>query len=176
MSERPRDDEGQARPAYGPPGYLPERASKRARKIVLRSPLGLQWVVAALIAGLVLVVAGVMFLQRSGDPPPAPWVEVGTVTDIGTSRADPDLDVLLVGAGGRIRAFGDVADVTYCEATNRLESTDGHVWNLTGRGLDGAPSLEEHPTLVQDGVVYVDPSRAAEGPAPSDEPAEAGCT
>ncbi|MTV26636.1 hypothetical protein FTX61_14610 [Nitriliruptoraceae bacterium ZYF776] len=36
-------DDPQQTPEFGPSGYLPERASKRARKIVLRAPLGLQW-------------------------------------------------------------------------------------------------------------------------------------
>lgn len=168
-------ERGTDTPDFGPSGYLPERASRRARKIVLRAPLGLQWMVAALVAGLVVVVAGVLFLQRSGDPPSEPWTPVGEVAAISASRVEPDLDVLLVGAGGRVRAFSDATDVAYCEASNRLESTDGRVWNLTGRGLAGATSLDEHPTLVQDGIAYVDPTRTTPGPAPSDDPAEPGC-
>lgn len=163
------------RPDFGPSGYLPERAARRARKIVLRSPLGLQWVVAALLAGVVVVVAGVVFLQRSADPPPAPWVDAGTVEAIGTARADRDLGVLLVGAGGRVRAFAGADTVTFCSASNRLEAPDGRVWSLTGRGLSGTASLDEHPTLVQDGRVYVDPTRTAPGPLPSDQPATPGC-
>jgi hypothetical protein len=160
-------------PDFGPSGYLPERAAKRARKIVLRAPLGLQWVVASLAAGVVVLVAGVLFLQGRGEPPPPPWTPVGAVDDLPAAQPVGD-DVLLVAAGGRVRAFADAVEVSYCAASNRLEATDGRVWSLTGRGL-GTSSLAEHPTLVHAGVVYLDPTRTAAGPPPSDEPAEPGC-
>jgi hypothetical protein len=173
VSQRPPSPD--ERPEFGPSGYLPERASKRARKIVLRAPLGLQWPIAALVAGLVVVLAGVLFLRGGDAPPPEPWVAVGEVADIGASRSLEDLDVLLVGAGGRLRAFADAAEVGYCEPTNRLEAPDGRVWSLTGRGLGGTPSLDEHPSLVQDGTAYLDPSRTVPGPPGSDDTVETGC-
>jgi hypothetical protein len=162
-------------PSFGPSGYLPERAAKRARKIVLRAPLGMQWIVASLVAGVIVVVAGVLFLQRSGEPPPAPWQPVGALDEVRPTQVVEVLDVLVVAAGGRVRAFAGADGVDYCPSSNRLESDDGRVWNLTGRGLGGAASLAEHPTLVQDGIVYLDPSRTIAGPDPSDEPAEPGC-
>ncbi|MFA9446016.1 hypothetical protein [Egicoccus sp. AB-alg6-2] len=171
MSERTTGGE---QPDFGPSGYLPERASKRARKIVLRAPLGSQWIVASLLAGLVVVVAGVMFLLRSGDPPAEPWTAVGRVEDLPPSAALDHLDAVLVTAGGRVRVFAGADGVAYCPASNRLE--DGRqVWNLTGRGLGGAPSLDEHPTLVHDGTVYVDPTRTSPGPSPTDDAAEPAC-
>jgi hypothetical protein len=169
VTDRPPD------PSFGPSGYLPERAAKRARKIVLRAPLGLQWVIASAVAGVVVVVAGVLFLQRGGDPPPPPWRAVGTVADVAPTSALADLDALVVAAGGRVRAFAEADDVAYCAASNRLEASDGRVWLLTGRGLGGTTSLDEHPTLVQDGVVYVDPTRTTAGPAPSADPATPAC-
>ena len=162
-------------PEFGPSGYLPERASQRARKIVLRSPLGLQWVIASVVAGVIVLVAGVVFLLSSGDPPPSPWVGAGPIEDIGDARPHDDLDVLLVAAGGRIRAFAHAADLDYCPDSHRLESPDGRVYRLTGRGTGGVDSLTEHPTLVQDGVVYVDPTRTMPGPEPSSEVAEPAC-
>ena len=178
---RPGRDDGtgpsppDGQPDFGPSGYLPDRAAQRARKIVLRAPLGIQWVIASLVAGVVVAVAGVWFLVASGGPPPEPWVAAGEVAALDAAVHDPQLDALLVTTGGRIRAFADADDVGYCADSNRLEAADGRVWSLTGRGLGGAASLEEHPTLVQDGVVYVDPSRTRPGPTPSDEPAEPGC-
>jgi hypothetical protein len=166
---------GQREPEFGPSGYLPERAARRARKIVLRSPLGLQWVVASVLAGVVVVVAGVLYLQRSGDPPPSPWVAVGTVEDVTDAQLEPELDVLIVGAAGRVRAFADAADIGYCPASHRLEDASGRVWTLTGRGLGGAASLAEHPTLVHDGTLYVDPTRTSPGPSASDDPVEPAC-
>jgi hypothetical protein len=174
VSETPPPPE--QRPEFGPSGYLPERASKRARKIVLRAPLGLQWPIAAVVAGLAVVLAGVLFLRGADTPPPDPWVAVGEAGTIGAAEAIEDLDVLLVGAGGRLRAFADAAEVRYCEPSNRLEAADGRVWNLTGRGFAGVASLAEHPSLVQDGTAYLDPTRTVPGPDPSDEPAEPGCT
>lgn len=167
---RDRDDDLE----FGPSGYLPERASKRARKIVLRAPLGAQWIVAAVVAGLAVIVAGVLFLATAGDPPPEPWVAVGAVDELPQAAAATGLDILVVTAGGRIRAFADAIDVRYCEPTNRLEAADGRVWSLTGRGL-GSASLAEHPTLTQDGIAYVDPTRTSPGPDPDPEAVEPGC-
>lgn len=163
------------RPEFGPSGYLPERASKRARKIVLRAPLGLQWPIAAVVAGLAVVFAGVVFLRGSDAPPPEPWIAVGEVEDIDAAQALTDLDVLLVGAGGRLRAFADADGVGYCEPSNRLESPDGRVWNLTGRGLGGTPSLAEHPSVIRGGRAYLDPTRTIPGPASSPDAAEPAC-
>jgi hypothetical protein len=165
----------QERPEFGPSGYLPDRAAKRARKIVLRAPLGLQWVVASLVAGAVVLVAGVLLLTGD-DAPGDPWVAVGPVERVGTVSVDEELDVVLVG-GGRIRAFADARtlDLAYCEASRRLESPDGEVWSLTGRGLGGTPSLEEHPTVVRDGTLYLDPTRTTPAPPPSEEPVEPAC-
>jgi hypothetical protein len=168
--------DGSPDPSFGPSGYLPERAAKRARKIVLRAPLGVQWIVASVLAGLVVVVAGVLFLQRSAAPPPAPWERIGAVEEVAPTRVVTDLDALVVAAGGRVRAFAAADDVRYCADSNRLEAPDGRVWNLTGRGFGGADSLDEHPTLVQDGMVYVDPTRTVAGPSPSDDPMEPACS
>lgn len=166
------------RPEFGPGGYLPDRAARRARKIVLRAPLGLQWVVATIVAGIAVLVAGVVFLGTSGEPPGAPFVALGAVADM---PAAGTLDVagrtvLVVGAGGRVRAFVPDGEVpAYCDASRRLEAADGRVWALTGRGLGGADSLAEHPVTVVDGNVYVDPTRTVPGPAPDPAAVEPGC-
>lgn len=171
------DASGDADPEFGPSGYLPERAAKRARKIVLRAPLGLQWVIASLLAGVVVLVAGVVFLQTRDSAPPEPFVAVGDVQELPATRYDPDLDALIVTVTGRVRAFAGAQDVDHCAANNRLEAADGTgIWSLTGRGLDGTPSLDEHPTLVTGGVLYVDPTRTVPAPPPDDEPAARGCS
>lgn len=164
------------RPEFGPSGYLPERASKRARKIVLRAPLGIQWVVASVLAGVAVVVAAVLFLSSSSGPPGAPFERVGTLdelADLATTEV-AGREVAILTAGGRPRAFA-VADgpddLRYCAEVNRLVSGDGDVWLPTGRGLGGAPSLAEHPIVAHDGVLYVDPTRTADGPPPSADPA-----
>ncbi len=164
---------------FGPSGYLPERASKRARKIVLRAPLGAQWMIAAMVAGVVVVIAGIVFLQQSSGAPDDPWVpttEVAAIEGATVTEVTGEGGVLLVTGAGRVRAFADAGELTYCQPTNRLESADGDVWTLTGRGLGGAASLEEHPTLIHDGFVYLDPTRILPGPDASSEPAEPGCS
>ncbi len=153
-------------PDFGPRGYLPGRAAKRARKIVLRAPMGAQWIVGAVVTGLVLLVAGGLLLTRGGGPPGDPYVEVGPVSEVaGTVTYDDDLEVLLVGVGGRVRAFDAPADVRYREGSGRLESSDGARWSLTGRGLDGTAALPEHPTVASDGQLYLDPTTTATRPA-----------
>jgi hypothetical protein len=164
-------------PEFGPRGYLPERASKRARKIVLRAPLGLQWIVASAVAGLVVVVAGVLLLTRGGGAPGPPFVELGPVGDVaGTVAYDDRHEVLLVGLGGRIRAFDAPPEVDYCEASRRLEAPDGRVWSLTGRGTGGVPSFAERPTTTSDGLLYLDPTAAAPPPVPTSDAIEPGCS
>lgn len=163
------------RPEFGPSGYLPPRAAKRARKIVLRAPLGLQWVVGSLIVGAVVVVAGLIWLTAD-DTPGEPWIALGPVDEVGTASHAGGLDLLLVG-NGRVRAFAEAGEqeLDFCPESRRIESPDGGVWSLTGRGLGGRRSLREHPTLVRDGVLYVDPTRLSSAPPASDEPVEPAC-
>ena len=164
-------------PDFGPRGYLPERASKRARKIVLRAPLGLQWIVAAAAFGVLVLVAGLLWLGAGG-PPGAPFVEAGplpaatgpTVTELPAAEA-----WLVTGTGPALAVPREQVDqLAWCEASGRLESADGRVWSATGRGF-ATPSLRSHPVVVHDGVVYVDPSTVREGTRPADEPVSPTC-
>jgi hypothetical protein len=172
VSERRPD----AAPEFGPGGYLPERAAKRARKIVLRAPLGMQWIVASVVAGVIVVVAGALLLTRGSAPDP-PFVPVADVADVaGQVVHDGAVDALLVGLGGRIRAFEAPGDVAYCEGSRRLESPDGGVWSLTGRSLAGGDSFAEHPTVTADGVLYVDPTATTPPLTPATEQVEPACS
>ncbi|MGH3441658.1 MAG: hypothetical protein ACRDUY_06360 [Nitriliruptorales bacterium] len=177
MTEGPDQPDQADRPEFGPSGYLPEKAARRARKIVLRAPLGLQWIVGSIVAGIVIVAVAVVFLARSGDPPGPPFREVATVAAVGDALQLEERGALVLAAAGRVRTFvvaeGD--EPAWCAASRRLESSDGRVWAPTGRALDGGPSLDEHPTLVVRGVVYVDFSRVVEGPAPDDVDPSPAC-
>lgn len=159
-------------PDFGPSGYLPRRAAARARKIVLRAPLGIQWVIASIVAGVVVVVAGIVFLTTAGDPPAAPFEPVGPVAELGPSERLEDPPALVVTVTGRIRAFvvPEDTELRYCPASRRLESADGGVWSLTGRGYDDRPSLEEYETIVHDGTLYLDPTRTVPAPPPTSDP------
>lgn len=168
-----------AEPEFGPSGYLPPRASARARKIVLRAPLGLQWVVGALLAGVAVVVAGVLWLTSSG-PPAAPFEATATIAEVDDAVALEQVDTLLVLAGGPAVAFADLAehDLVYCPSTGRVEGiVDGvaGTWHAgTGRGF-GVESLARHPVVVHDGVAWVDPTRQLAGPRPADDREDPGC-
>ena len=162
-------------PGFGPRGYLPDRAARRARKIVLRAPLGLQWVVAALVAGAVLLVAGLFLLDRAGNPPGPPWAPLGTVETLPTSSIDPGTGLLVVNVGGRVRAFEAPDGVTYCAPSNRLEHPDGRVWALTGRGHAGTESLRPVATLVVSGIAYVDPAAVGDPADPLASQAVPAC-
>jgi hypothetical protein len=142
---------------------------------VLRAPLGLQWVVASLVAGLVVLVAGALLLGRGGEAPGAPWVELGTVADLAPSGTHGPTGLLIVHVAGRVRGFDAPEGVVYCAASNRLEHPDGRVWALTGRGLAGTASLIPVPTLTVSGIAYVDPNAAVEPLDPVDDPAVPDC-
>lgn len=172
-------DMDEADPEFGPSGYLPTRASARARKIVLRAPLGLQWVVGALLAGVAVLVAGILWLTSSG-PPSAPFEATATIAEVDDAVALDRVDALLVLAGGPAVAFADLAeqDLVYCSATGRVEGiVDGvaGTWHAgTGRGF-GVASLARNPVVVHDGVAWVDPTRQLPGPRPADEREDPGC-
>jgi hypothetical protein len=181
-SPTPDDDPGSvpgsapgSAPGFGPSGYLPDRAARRARKIVLRAPLGLQWVVASLVAGVVVLVAGVLLLGRGGGAPGEPWTPLGPVEGLAVSGSDPATGLLVVNVAGRVRAFEAPAGVRYCAASNRLEHPDGRVWALTGRGLAGTRSLAPVPTLTVSGVAYVDATTVGAPLDPVEDPAEPAC-
>lgn len=165
---------GGGRPEFGPGGYLPERAARRARKIVLRGPMSLGWVVASVVAAGVLLAAGVWFLSTAQDRPDPPFVPVGALEELTAADArlvEADGQRVLVVAAGGLRAFlaPDPAGLVpgYCPESGRLEAPDGRVWTLSGRLVGGTGlSLRSVPAQVSGGTVYVDPTRPAPPPAP----------
>lgn len=171
-------DEEDQEPEFGPGGYLPPRAARRARKIVLRERMGLQWPIAAAVAAVVVALGGGVFLLRGAGPPGEPFVPVTRLTALApgaTEAAAADgTEVLLVRAAGGVHAFvaPDGVGPRFCESSGRLEA-DGRVWTLEGRLVGGdtdAGSLARVPVTVFDGAVFVDPT----APKPAPEPSRAG--
>lgn len=162
-----------SQPEYGPGGYLPQRAAKRARKIVLRERMGLGWPLAALAAAAVIAIAGAVFLSTWSSPPPPPWEAAGPLGLVDRATVLPvgrlEHGALIVRAGGGVRAFAGRADpVAYCAPSGRLESAAGVVWGLDGRllsGQRGERSLRRIPVQVFDGTVYVNPTEGSALPA-----------
>ncbi len=148
--------------------YLPPRAAK-ARKLILRSQLGLPWLLAATLVAGVILVAGVLLLVKGGRPG-APWVRVdqltafppGVLTEIGPARLggrvvvvdrrDGDLRVF-VGPAGACPVAADGRGFTR-PCTRQSWSADG-----TPRTPD-TPRLSRVPTRLAGGDLYVDPSAA----------------
>jgi membrane-associated protease RseP (regulator of RpoE activity) len=167
-------------PEFGPRGYLPPKAAKRARKIILREQMGFGWPVAALVAALVVVVSGVLFIRGVEQPPAAPFVAIGALTEVppggaavlgsGTDRA------VVTRVGGALRAFGAPAtNVLWCPESQRLESA-GAAWRLDGRRTFGAgESLRPLPSVVYSGQVYADVTTDAPPPAPAPDGRAPAC-
>lgn len=161
-----RADRGPARPDPGPRGYLPPRAARRARKIVLREPMGLGWPIAAVVAMVVVLAVGVTFLITRTGPPGPPAVAAGPLDAVPQGAAgvvEPPGDsvrLLVVRAGGRLRVFQAQGEaVRYCDESRRLEG-DGRVWTLDGALVGGqGASLTPLPAQVHAGTLYVDPTR-----------------
>lgn len=156
-------------PEYGPRGYLPERAAKRARKIVLRERMGLGWPIAAALAAVLVLFAGAAYvLARAG--PPAPPFERLAPLDAVDPRGVATLDgYLVVRAGGPLRVFvAPAAAVEWCAAAGQLESAAGAVWSREGFLLGGdAGPLPRVPAEVHAGDVYVDTDPAHVLPPPT---------
>jgi len=150
--------------------YLPSRAAG-ARKLVLRSQLGVPWLLAAVLFGLVILVAGVLFLVKAGRPG-APWERVapvarfadGTVTQA-PYRAD---EVLVVDRrGGTLRAF--LAAPGPCPVVGTpsgfARPCAGQAWGSggepapTARAASPPPPLRAVPVTVAKGELYVDAPR-----------------
>jgi hypothetical protein len=106
----------------------------------------------------VVLVAGLIVLDRAGSPPGPPWEVVGAVETLPASLELPGTGILVVHVAGRVRAFEAPEGVAYCPPSNRLEHPDGRVWALTGRRFAGTPSLRPVATLTVSGVAHLDPT------------------
>jgi hypothetical protein len=146
---------------------------------MLREPLGLQWAVAAIVAGALVLVAGVPLVLRMSGPPGAPFepaVPVSAVDPRGAATVSTrsGIDVLVLRATGGVRVFTSAGrPVVWRPESRRLESYDA-VWEPDGRLVGGrALSLIPLPVEVHDGLIYVNPH--ADGQALPERP-EAGAT
>lgn len=158
-------------PNFGPGGYLPPKAAHRARKIVLRGPMGVGWPLAAIVAAVVVLATGAAFLWFRARPPGPPFVLAAALTDIDASGGAVvpvgDEPILLVRAGGTLRAFAAPGfDVGWCPTSERLEQpSTASVWALDGALLGGeGGSLAPVRAVVHDADVYVDPAAGSARP------------
>ena len=139
--------------------YLPPRAA-RARKLILRGQLGLPWVLAALAAAAVILVAGTAFLVRSGRPV-EPWVRVGPAAahqpGTVTQAPGPEGRVLVIDRRGTVRAF--LVQPAPCEVRAAgdgfARACTGERWDPSGRPSKPGPALERVPAQLSHGDLYV---------------------
>lgn len=145
------------KPEFGPKGYLPERAAKRARKIMLREQMGLGWPLAAVLAALLVGAAGLWYVVSANRPPVDPFVAVGDLVDLAPGEAEVRREVLVVRTTASVSAFTADGQVQWCQPSGRLEGAAGEVWAPDGRLVGGqGQSLAPLPVTIYDGVVYVD--------------------
>jgi nitrite reductase/ring-hydroxylating ferredoxin subunit len=151
--------------------YLPPRAGK-ARKLILRTQLGLPWILAAIAFGLVILVAGSLFLLKGGRPG-APWQRVAPVTRFAdgavTQAPLRPGEVVVVDRRGTLRAF--LAPAGRCPVVGTPNGFARpcvlQAWDQEGRpirvpssGPTGAPPLRALPATVAKGDLYVNPRAA----------------
>ncbi len=152
--------------------YLPPRAA-RARKLILRTQLGLPWLLAASLFALVILVAGTLFLVRGGRPG-APWVRVAAVAAVpdGMVAEVPGPDGLVVVVDrrrGQLLAFVGVPGPcpVAAAAAGFARPCQGEAWGADGSARrPGTPALRRVPAQLARGDLYVDP-RAARRPEPA---------
>ncbi len=151
--------------------YLPPKAGK-ARKLILRTQLGLPWMLAAILFGLVILGAGTLFLLGGGRPG-APWQRLAPVTrfadgTVTQTRLRADEVVVVDRRGGRLRAF--LAPPGACPVVGTssgfarpcaLQAWDHAGEPLTTRGASAPPPrLRALPATVAKGDLYVNPRAA----------------
>jgi hypothetical protein len=155
------------RPEAPRTAYLPPRAA-RARKLILRTQLGLPWMLAAGLFAVVILVAGTLLLAQGGRPGP-PWVRVaaaaalpqGSVVEVpaGAGRV-----VVVDRRGGLLQTF--LAEPGPCPVTaagtGLARPCQGRVWEADGTpARAGVPALHRVPARLAAGDLYVDVSAAA---------------
>jgi hypothetical protein len=160
--------EPEAGPARPPArvAYLPPRAA-RARKLILRSQLGLPWLLGAIAVAAVILVAGIILLLGSGNPG-APWarLEVAARFPEGavTQSAGPAGTVAVVDRRAEVRVFLTAPGPCPVDGDGAgfVRSCDGAAWDADGRprgeGKRSGTPLRRVPARLHDGSIWIDPS------------------
>jgi hypothetical protein len=136
-------------------GYLPRKAANR--KLVIRAQLGLPWVLGALGAAALLLVAGVAFwLSRPGEPG-RPYESQGALAAYPEQAVAPlrDRSGWLDRRTGLAAVAGPVA---FCPADGGWVAPDGRRYDAEGRSESGE-GLALWAVRAQSGKVYVDRTR-----------------
>lgn len=136
-------------------GYLPRRAANR--KLVIRAQLGLPWILAALGAAVVVLVAGAAFFLSRPDEPGGAYESQGELAAYPEQAVAPLRDR----AGWLDRRHGLVAvagPVSFCPADGGWVGPGGERYDEEGRS-DSGRGLTLWPVRAASGKVYVDRTR-----------------
>jgi hypothetical protein len=136
-------------------GYLPRKAANR--KLVIRAQLGLPWVLAALTAGGLLLVAGMAFFLSRPAHPGGSYREQGALKSYPEQAVAPLRDR----SGWLDRRTGLAAvagPISFCPADGGWVGPDGRRYDEDGRTESGE-GLTLWAVRAASGKVYVDPTR-----------------
>jgi hypothetical protein len=142
-----------------------------------RGRLGLQWVIAPLVVGAVLLGFG-WYLFLRPHPPGGSFVPVGKLSSFAEGTATP-VDVpgaFVTRSAGQLFAVlqEDGCTLQFCHG--RFVDCRGAVYGLDGLAPGGAGGLTTLPVAVYRGTVYVDPDHPiVRAPAPEPARAAAPC-
>jgi hypothetical protein len=134
-----------------------------------RGRLGLGWVIAPLVVGLVLGVFAWLLLFRSS-PPGGTFRNVGPLASFpeGTIRPAGIPGVFVARTAGRLVAVRASEGCSLSLCGDRYVDCRGAPYRMNGRSEAGSGSLALLPVVAHDGSVYVDPGNPAPGsPAPA---------
>jgi len=133
-----------------------------------RGRLGLSWVVAAVVVGVVVLTAGVYALLRP-HPPGGSFVPVGAASSFpeGTARAVNVPGAFVGRTGGQLVAVLQEDGCSLAVDGNRYRDCRGVEYDLNGSGAAGCGSLDLLVVAAYQGTVYIDPDHPQNGsPAP----------
>ena len=134
-----------------------------------RGRLGLSWVVAAVVVGVVVLAAGTYALLRP-HPPGGSFVPVGAAASFaeGTARAVNVPGAYVGRTGGELVAVLQEDGCSLSVEGGRYRDCRGVVYELNGTGGAGCGSLDLLLVGVYRGTVYIDPDHPQNGsPAPA---------
>lgn len=161
---------------FRPPGVNP--GSRIGPLGPFRGRLGLQWVIAPVALGALLVAVAVAALRPH--PPGGSFVPVGAATSFpdGTAhRVDVPGNVFVGSVGGQLVAVVQDDGCTLSLCGRRYVDCRGAAYSLDGTRMGARGGLDLLPVQVYRGTVYVDPDHPtarAPGPPPATPTAPCG--
>ncbi len=134
-----------------------------------RGRLGLSWVLAAVVVGVVVLAAGTYALLRP-HPPGGSFVPVGAASSFpqGTARAVNVPGAFVGRTGASLVAVLQEDGCSLAVDGNHYRDCRGVAYELNGSGAAGCGSLDLLLVAVYQGTVYIDPDHPQNGsPAPA---------